>query len=181
MKRSLVAATAAALLLAGCATGETGHLDPEIEPDLIGPLSTPAEDSGAETGGTPEDLAEAVDEDTAGTAEGDRASEEPGEGDATSAPGTSAAPGNDVEAAFAQAAGGEAWFEDVTAVDVDGDSVLVTTVLTEAGADAVAVCEAALEAAESTGIAEPSVEVRSGDGETLSGRDAAAGGEGCSG
>lgn len=186
MKRSCVAAAAVALLLTGCATGETGHLDPEIEPELLGPRSTPT-DPGEPVedplGGTDE---EASEEETADGesrnvegedgAAGEGAAGEGAAGEGTATP----APGNDVEAAFAESSGSQAWYEDVTAVDVDGDSVLVTTLLTEGGADAVAVCEAAIAAAESTGIAEPSVEVRAGDGETLSERDAAVGDEGCS-
>ena len=50
MKRTLVAATTVALLLGGCATGDTGHLDPEIQPDIIvpAPQRTPQGDSATE-------------------------------------------------------------------------------------------------------------------------------------
>ena len=158
MKRSLLAVASTALLLAGCATGETGHLDPEIDPDLLEFRSSPNSDG----------------------ASGDQEPSEPVE---TPAPGTSAAPANEVEAAFSASSGSETWFTDVTSVDVDGDEVLVITRLEEgAGSadDAVAVCEAAFEAASSTGITAPSVEVRSIDGATISQRDAAAGDEACS-
>ena len=63
-------------------------------------------------------------------------------------------------------------------MDVAGDDVLVSTQLTETGDDAVAVCEAAVDAAESTGITEPTVEVRGTEGTMLSER--VAGDEGCS-
>ena len=151
MKRSLVAATAVALLLTGCATGDTGHLVPDIEPDLVGPRSTPE----PVTGG--------------GAQEGDAGSGG-GTGDAT-----------DLQAAFEESAGSESWFEDVTELTVDGGSVQVTTSLTAAGADAVAVCEAAVDATESTGAVATSVEVLGADGEVLSELDAAAGDEGCTG
>jgi len=155
MKRILVAATAVALLLGGCATGDTGHLDPEIQPDLIvpAPQRTPEADSATDRG----------------------------EGSQTPAPGTSAAPANDVEAAFATAAGEEDWFGDVTGVDTDDDTVLVSTDLLPGDEAAVEVCEAAFDAAESTGITEPRVLVRDTDGETIAQRDTAAGDEGCSG
>ena len=155
MKRSLVTATTVALLLGGCATGDTGHLDPEIQPDLIvpAPQQTPQGDS------TTDD----------------------GEGSQTPAPGTSAAPASDLEAAFAAAAGEEDWYGDVTGVDSDDDTVLVTTDLLPGDEAAVEVCEAAFDAAESTGITEPSVEVHDADGDTIAQRDTAAGDEGCSG
>jgi hypothetical protein len=158
MKRTRVAATAAALLLlAGCATGDTGHLDPEIQPDIIvpAPQRTPQPDSGDEGDG--------------------------GEGSETPAPGTSAAPASDLEAAFATAAGQEDWYGDVTGVDTDDDTVLVTTDLLPGDEAAVEVCEAAFDAAETTGLAAPNVLVRDADGETIAQRDTAAGDEGCSG
>lgn len=154
MMRSLLAATATALLLAGCATGDTGHLDPEIDPDLREYRSSP------------------VAEPASGGDEDDEAVETP-------APGASAAPGNDVEAAFSEAAGGETWFADVTAVDVDGDGVIVATRLQAGDEDAVAVCEAAFAAAQSTGVAVPTVDVRTVDGTTIAQRGAED--EGCAG
>jgi hypothetical protein len=155
MKRTLVAATTMALLLGGCATGDTGHLDPEIEVDLIvpAPQRTPQPDS----------------------------DEGEDEGTETPAPGTSAAPASDLEAAFAAAAGEEDWFGDVTGVDTDDDTVLVSTDLLPGDEAAVEVCEAAFDAAESTGITSPRVLVRDTDGETIAQRDTAAGDEGCSG
>jgi hypothetical protein len=155
MKRSLLAVASATLLLAGCATGDIGHLDPEISPDLMEIRSSPVADAGS----------------------GDQEEPEPVE---TPAPGTSAAPSNDVEAAFSASSGSETWFTDVTAVDVDAEAVLVTTRLQPGDQDAVDVCEAAFDAASSTGINSPSVEVRSGDGTTLAERDTAAGDEACS-
>jgi hypothetical protein len=165
MKRSLLAVASAActaLILAGCATGDTGHLDPEISPDLLEFRSSPSPDGGS------------------GDASGDEEESEPVE---TPAPGTSAAPSNDVEEAFSTSSRSQAWYTDVTSVDVEGDAVLVTTRFAEGAEsadDAVAACEAAFEAATSTGIASPSVEVRSIDGTTISQRDAAAGDEACS-
>ena len=156
MKRTLVAATAVALLLAGCATGDTGHLDPEITPDLVGPRSTQEPDraSGA-------------------SAEDEGTEESP-------APGTSAAPASDLEAAFAAEVSSEDWYEDVTGIDAQDETVLVSTDLTAGDEAAVQVCEAAFAAAEATGITEPRVLVRDVDGETISERDTAAGDEGCS-
>jgi len=155
MKRTLVAATTVALLLGGCATGDTGHLDPEIQPDIIvpAPQVTPRGGSG----------------------------DDEGEGAETPAPGTSAAPASDLEAAFATAAGEEDWYGDVTGVDTDDDTVLVTTDLLPGDEAAVEVCEAAFDAAETTGLASPNVLVRDADGETIAQRDTAAGDEGCSG
>jgi hypothetical protein len=182
MKRSLVAATAVALLLTGCATGDTGHLVPDIEPDLVGPRSTPqAVDggSGGESSGT---------EGTEGTegGEGGGSGDEGAEGTdgaASGSDGSGEGPGDatDVQAAFEEAAGGEPWFEDVTELVVDAGSIQVTTSLTAAGADAVAVCEAAVDAAETTGAVATSVEVLDAEGAVLSELDAAAGDEGCSG
>jgi hypothetical protein len=156
MKRSLLAVASVAVLLTGCATGDTGHLDPEISPNLMELRSSPSPD--AASGGDDEES-------------------EPVE---TPAPGSSAAPSNHVEAAFSASSGSEAWFTDVTAVDVEDEEVLVTTRLQPGDQDAVDVCEAAFEAASSTGLNSPSVEVRSGDGTTLSQRDTAAGDEACS-
>jgi hypothetical protein len=154
----VTSAACAVLFLAGCATGDTGHLDPEISPDLMEFRSSPSPDE----------------------VSGDEEEPEPVE---TPAPGTSAAPANEVEAAFAASSGSEAWYTDVTSVDVDDDDVLVVTRLedsAESADDAVAVCEAAFEAASSTGISVPSVEVRAIDGTTISQRDPAAGDEACS-
>ena len=158
MKRTLVAATAVALLLTGCATGDRGHVNPEISPDLVGPRSTQAPDRAS--GGSD-------DEDGEG-------------GEESPAPGTSAAPANDVEAAFAAEVGDEDWYDDVSALDTDEDTILVSTRLTAGDEAAVDVCEAAFAAAESTGITEPRVLVRDVDGDTISERDTAAGDEGCS-
>ncbi|GAA2724723.1 hypothetical protein [Cellulomonas aerilata] len=158
MKRSLRALAAVAtgtLLLAGCATGDTGHLDPEISPDLGEVRSSPV--------ATPES-----DDD-----EGSDAVETP-------APGASGAPANDVEAEFAAAAGSESWYAEVESIDPEGERVLVTTRLEAGDEDAVAVCEAAFEAASATGVNSPTVEVRASDGSTLSLRDTAAGDEACS-
>lgn len=158
MKRSLVAATAVALLLTGCATGDTGHLNPDIEPELLGPRSTPASDAGG----------------TSGESSGEGGEDGSGEGAEGGTDGSA-----DVEAAFEEAAGGEAWFGDVTGLVVDGDAVQVTTRLADGDADALAVCEAAVEAARSSGISEPSVEVVTDDGASLSALDATAGDAGC--
>lgn len=155
MKRTLVTATAVALLLTGCATGDTGHLDPEISPDLAGPRSTQQ----------PDEPTVAPESDGAV---------------ATPAPGTSAAPSNDVEAAFAASSAEASWYGDVTGVDVDDDTVLVTTLLVSGDASAVQACEAAFEAAEETGVLSPRVLVRDVEGQTISERDATAGDEGCS-
>ncbi len=157
MKRSLVAATAVALLLTGCATGDTGHLVPDIEPDLVGPRSTPepvAAGGGDDGGGG----------DSAGS--GDQG----GSGDPT-----------DVRTAFEESAGSEPWFNEVSQITVDDGAVEVTTNLTESGADAVAVCEAAVDAVESTGAEASSVEVLDADRQVLSELDAATGDETCSG
>jgi hypothetical protein len=162
MKRSLVAATAVALLLTGCATGDTGHLVPDIDPELVGPSSTPAPDAGG-TGGSSDGAGDSGDSDGSGDS-----------GGATGDP-------TDLEDAFAESAGSQAWFGDVTEIVVDGSSVQVTTALTAAGADATAVCEAAVDAAESTGVAATSVTVLDADGAILSELDAAAGDEACSG
>ncbi len=157
--RALAAAASAALLLAGCATGQVGHLDPDIDPDLGAFRSIPDTDQAA--GG---------DED----AEGPEAVETP-------APGTSAAPTDDLAAAFADASSTEGWYTDVASIDADDEGgVLVTTRLEPGDEDAVAVCEAAFEAATSTGVNSPSVEVRAADGTTLSQRDTAAGDDACS-
>jgi hypothetical protein len=159
MKRTLVTATAVALLLAGCATGDTGHVTPDISPDLEGPLPTQA--AAGSSGGS------------SGGSDGGSAQESP-------APGTSAAPASELEAAFAAEVSDEDWYDDVTGLDTDDDTVLVTTDLTAGDEAAVDVCEAAFAAAESTGITEPRVLVRDVDGETISERDPAAGDEGCS-
>ena len=155
MKRTLVAATAVALLLTGCATGDTGHVNPEISPDLVGPRSTQAPQQAS--GGSDD--------------EG---------GEESPAPGTSAAPASELEAAFAEAVSNEDWYDDVTGIDTDEETVLVSTDLTAGDEAAVEVCEAAFAAAESTGITEPRVLVRDVYGETISERDTAAGDEGCS-
>jgi hypothetical protein len=158
MKRSLravAAAASAALLLAGCATGQTGHLDPEIDPDLGEVRSSPDADQAS------------------GGDEGSEVVETP-------APGTSAAPTDDLAAAFADSAGSEAWYTEVESIDADDASVLVTTRLQPGDADAVAVCEAAFDAATETGVNAPSVEVRAVDGTTISQRDTAAGDVACS-
>ncbi len=146
MKRSLVAATAVALLLTGCATGDTGHLVPDIDPELLGPSSTPAADAGGSTG----------DPDDSGSVS------------------------TEFRAAFADAAGVESWLDDVTEIAVDGSSVTVTTAFTAAGGNATAVCEAAVRAAETTGVTPTSVTVVDAEGTTLSELDAEAGDEACS-
>ncbi|WNB86760.1 hypothetical protein [Cellulomonas sp. ATA003] len=155
MKR-LVTATAAALLLGGCTSGGTGHLDPEISPDLIGPRSTQE----PETTTAPED--------------------EDGAGVQTPAPGAGAGAANDVEAAFAESSGSETWYGEVQSVDVDEFTVVVSTSLDAGDADAVEVCEAAFAAAGDTGIASPIVEVRDSGGQSISERSEPAGDEGCS-
>ena len=154
MKRTLLAATAVALLLTGCATGDTGHVNPEISPDLREVRSTPREDQPS------------GDDDEGETVE-------------TPAPGASAQPTNDVEAAFAASSEQEAWYADVTAVDVDSDTVVVSTRLEPGDTDAVAVCEAALGAAEEVGILTPSADIRAVDGETIAKLDVEAGDQGC--
>jgi hypothetical protein len=159
MKRSLravAAAASAALLLAGCATGQVGHLDPDIEPELGAVRSSP--DTSQASGG----------------------GEEGSETVETPAPGTSAAPTDDLAAQFADASRSESWYTDVESIDADGESVLVTTRLQPDDESAVAVCEAAFDAASATGVTSPSVEVRAADGTTLSQRDTAAGDEACS-
>ena len=153
MKRTLVAALAAGLLLGGCATGDTGHLDPEISPDLVGPRSTP----------DPDQPTEAPD------AAGDEGTGTP-------------APQNEVEAAFREENSGEPWLVEVTGVDPgEDDFIQVTTLLQEGDDAAVQVCEAVVVAAEGTGISEPSVMVRDVEGNAIAQRDSAAGDTGCSG
>ena len=147
MKRSLVAATAVALLLTGCATGDTGHLVPDIDPELLGPPSSPEADAGGSTDGS----------------------------------GDSGEASTEFRAAFADAAGVESWLDDVTEIAVDGGSVQVTTALNAPGGDATAVCEAAVRAAESTGVEATSVTVVDSEGATLSELDTAAGDDACSG
>ncbi len=151
MKRTLVSAAAVGLLLAGCATGDTGHLNPEISPDLVGPRSTQEPD-----------LPSGDDDDTV----------------ETPAPGASGAAGNEVEQAFAAAYGEETWYDDVEAVDTDDDTVQVSTRLEEGDPAAVDVCEAVFDAAEETGLTSPTVDVRDVSGNTISQRDDDS--EGCS-
>ena len=154
MKRTLVAAAGAGLLLAGCATGDTGHLEPEISPDLVGPRSTQEPDQGS--GASDDDEGESPE------------------------PTASGEPGNPVQAALEEGYGDESWYADVTGVDPADDTVTVTTRLRAGDAAAVEVCEAVVDAAEQSGIASPTVLVRDVAGETIAGVDAAAGETGCS-
>ncbi len=181
MKRSLVAATAVALLLTGCATGDTGHLVPDIEPDLVGPRSTPQTVDGGSGGeGTASEDAASDGGGSEGGSEDEGTEGSGGAGSGSDGSGQGPGDATDVQAAFEDAAGSEPWFEEVTELVVDAGSIQVTTSLTAAGADAVAVCEAAVDAAESTGAVATSVEVLDADGAVLSELDAAAGDEGCS-
>lgn len=150
MKRSLVAATAVALLLTGCATGDTGHLVPDIEPELLGPPSTPEADASGSAGDS-----------------GDS-------GDSTDA-------SAEFRAALADAAGVESWLDDVTEIEVDGGTVRVTTALNAPGGDATLVCEAAVRAADLTGVEATSVTVVDSAGTTLSELEATGSDEACSG
>jgi hypothetical protein len=156
--RALAAAASVAVLLTGCATGETGHLHPDITPDVGQVRSSPDSDQGS--GGSSGSS-------SSGSVE-------------TPAPGASGAPTDDVAAEFAASSSSQTWYTDVQSIDTEADSVLVTTSLQPGDADAVAVCEAAFDAASASGITAASVEVRAADGTTLSQRDTAAGDEACS-
>ena len=150
MKRSFVAATAVALLLTGCATGETGYLDPEIDPDLSRPI--PAAEERVE-----EEGAEQLDA---------------GRGD-------DVAIAAGVEQAFAEATASEGWAGEVTTVYRAPNTITLTTLFTEVGPELLAACEAGAEAARSAGISEPRVEVLTELGQVVAELDVAAGDEVC--
>lgn len=156
MKRSLVAATAVTLLLTGCATGETGHLDPEIDPDLSRPVPVAqerVEDEGEEELDT-------------------------GRGDDVAVP-DDAAVAADVETAFTEATGSQDWAGEVTTVYRAPNTISLTTLFTEVGPEALAACEAGADAARSAGIEEPRVEVLTEAGQVIAQLDVAAGDEVC--
>ena len=156
MKRTLLTGMAVALVLGGCATGETGHLDPEITPDLAAPLAA----GGSGVAGQEAELDDEPDQDR----------QEAGADDVNI----------EIVNVFQDAAARETWYADVVSVDADEALVVVTTRLVAGDVLAVRVCETAYEAAEDAGVATPSVEVRDAEGAVLSGRDGAADEEACS-
>ncbi|WP_298460630.1 hypothetical protein [uncultured Cellulomonas sp.] len=153
MKRTLVTAAAAALLLGGCATGETGHLDPEIYPELAAPLAAG------------ETVAGQVEPDV--DDEPDQDQQEAGDD------------GVNVEVvdAFNEAAEEQSWYAEIIRVDVAGESVVVSTRLLPGDPAVLQVCDTASAVGERLGLTSLNVEVVDIEDTVLSGR--AAGDEEC--
>lgn len=105
----------------------------------------------------------------------------PAESSTTTAEQAAASDGGPVRDAFEAANKTAPWFGQVSSVKLDGKGIVVLTTLTDADTDtALAVCEAAYSAGETSGVDFVSVGVRTADGgSTLASRNKLAGHVSC--